>query len=295
MPAAPLSIQGVEFYGEWKATKKPHRLPRHKNNGLEIVLVSKGELRWMVENQKTDLRADSLFYTLPWQEHGGVEEAQPSCEISYLCLTLAETYPKARRRFQFHPAFAFTPAEERFISSTLTRSRTQAIPADSEIAWLFAHFFDIARRSGPLRQGRARDTIKLMIAYLASLAATGRDSGSPLVEAERRVRKFTHLLAARHAEPWTLSSMSDACRLGRTQFSQLLKKHTGDSPVRYLNRIRLREAQRLLRSSNRSIIEIALAVGFNSSQYFATVFREFADMDPRTFRAQSAERTRRKR
>ena len=82
--------------------------------------------------------------------------------------------------------------------------------------------------------------------------------------------------------------MSEACRLGRTQFSQLLKKHTGDTPITYLNRTRLREAQRLLRESQKSITEIALAVGFNSSQYFATVFKEFTDMDARSFRTQSA-------
>ncbi len=79
--------------------------------------------------------------------------------------------------------------------------------------------------------------------------------------------------------------MSQACRLGRTQFSQLLKKHTGDTPVTYLNRVRLRQAQHLLRHSDRSITDIALAVGFNSSQYFATVFKDLPRTDARSFRA----------
>jgi len=281
------SINGVEFYGQWKTTKKPHRLPRHKNPGLEIVLVSKGELKWAVENKEVELRANTLFYTLPWQEHGGVEEMQPSCEISYLCLTLAKKYSKPPRRFQFHRALGFTLAEERFLSSALTGCRTQSFPADDEAAWLFAHFFKITREPMPLRQSCARDTIKLMLAHLASCATTGRNSESRIDEAERRVRKFAAVLAERHAEPWTLESMSEACRLGRTQFSHLLKKHTGDNPVTYLNRIRLREAQRLLEKSTPSITEIALATGFNSSQYFATVFKEFTGVDARSFRAQA--------
>lgn len=281
------SIPGVEFYGEWKAAKKPYRLPRHKNTGLEIVLVSKGDLRWAVENREVKLRAGTLFYTLPWQEHGGVEEMQPSCEISYLCLTLAEKYAKPRRRFQFHRAFGFTPVEERAISTALTGCRAQAFPAGSEAAGLFTHFFKAAREPMLLRQSRARDAIKLMMAYLADCAVTGRNAESRIVEAERRVREFADLLAARHAEPWTLASMSEACRLGRTQFSQLLKKQTGDTPVVFLNRARLRAAQRLLGQTTRSITEIALAVGFNSSQYFATVFKEFTGTDARSFRAQA--------
>ncbi len=288
------SISGVEFYGQWKTAKKPHRLPRHKNPGLEIVLISKGELKWEVENQERELRANTLFYTLPWQEHGGVEEMQPSCEISYLCLPLARKYTTPQRQFRFHPTLGFRPAEERFISSALLECRAQAVPAGSEAVWLFSQFFKIARESAPLRQSRARDTIKLLIACLSNHAVTGANSASWRIdEAERRVREFVDILATRYAEPWTLRSMSEACRLGRTQFSQLLKKQTGDTPVTYLNRTRLREAQRLLSQSAMSITEIALAVGFNSSQYFATVFKEFTEVDARSFRAQAVAQNRR--
>ncbi len=279
------SMEGIEFHGEWKAAKKTYRLARHKNPGLEIVLISKGELKWGIENREVQLRANTLFYTLPWQEHGGVEEMQPSCEIFYLCLSLAKKYAKPQRHFGFHPVFGFTPDEERAISRALTGSGMHAIPADSEGAGLFSQFFKIANEPGTFQRSRARDTIKLMITYLANAVATGRYAESRMFEAERRVRQFANVLAMRYAEPWTLQSMSEACRLGRTQFSELLKKHTGDTPVTHLNRLRLREAQRLLAQSTKSITEIALAVGFNSSQYFATVFKEFTDMDARTFRA----------
>jgi AraC-like DNA-binding protein len=293
MAGEALSIKGVEFYGEWKAAKAPNRLPRHKNRGLEIVLVSKGELRWKVEDKEVDLRANTLFYTLPWQEHGGVEEMQPSCEISYLCLTLAKTSAEPQRRFGFHRAFGFTPGEASVISSALTGCPAQAIRASNEAAWLFSQFFKITREPTPLWQSRARDTIKLIVAYLASAAAIGNNAEARLFEAERRVHEFTKLLVLRHAERWTLKSMSDACRLGRTQFSQLLQKQTGDTPVTYLNRTRLREAQRLLCESKKSITEIALAAGFNSSQYFATVFKAFTNVDARSFRAQAAQTRRR--
>ena len=281
-------IRGVEFYGWWKASKKPYRLSRHKNPGLEIVLVSKGELTWAVEDREVKLRAPALFYTLPWQEHGGVEESQPSCEISYLCLRLDKKYNKPRRQFGFHPCFGFTLAEERLISSALTANPRQAIRADSEAAWLFSRFFQIARERLPLRQSRARDAIKLMLTFLASVVARRRTFESQMAEAERRVRNLSAILAVRHAEPWTLKSMSDACGLGRTRFSQLLKKQTGDTPVTYLNRSRLREAERLLCRSTKSITEIAMAVGFNSSQYFATVFKEFYAVGPGTFRARGS-------
>jgi AraC-like DNA-binding protein len=41
----------------------------------------------------------------------------------------------------------------------------------------------------------------------------------------------------------------------------------------------------MLRESEKSITEIAYEAGFNSSQYFATVFKQFTDTDARSFRA----------
>jgi len=278
-------IKGVEFFGEWKSEKKLNHLPRHKNPGLEIVLLTKGELWWEVEGQEIKLGADTLFYTLPWQEHGGVEELQPSSEILYICISLAKKYRKPEKRFGFHPSFAFSPTEERALSSTLAGNVRHAIPASADANWLFTSFFQIARTASPFTNSRARDTLKLLITDLALSVAANNEPHAKADEAERRVRQFTTTLAARHSEPWTLESMSQDCRLGRTQFAQLLKKHTGDSPVTYLNRIRITEAKKLILTSEKSITEIAHEVGFNSSQYFATVFKEFAEMDARTFRA----------
>src|ERR1700761_3040132 len=107
----PVPIRGLDFYGQWKPDKKLHVLARHKNPGLEIVLVSKGQLRWEVEGREVNLGADMLFYTLPWQAHGGVEPSQPSNEISYFCVVLDRNHAKPRGQFGFHPAFGFSTAE----------------------------------------------------------------------------------------------------------------------------------------------------------------------------------------
>jgi AraC-like DNA-binding protein len=286
----PAGIKGLKFYGEWKSSKKPRSLRRHKNDGLEIVLISKGELTWVIEDREVQLKANTLFYTLPWQEHGGVEEMQPNCEISYLCIALAESYVRPRRRFRFHPSLGFLPGEERSLSSAFTGHPTQVIAAGDPVAWLLAHFMEIASEPSRFRHSLLRDAIKVMIVSLAKMAAAGRTTESRLFEAERRVREFTGTLVRRHAEPWTLESMSDSCRLGRTQFAQLMKTRTGDTPMTYLNRVRIREAQRLLGATEFSITEIALATGFSSSQYFATVFKEFTELNARDYRARSAKK-----
>jgi AraC family L-rhamnose operon regulatory protein RhaS len=103
--------------------------------------------------------------------------------------------------------------------------------------------------------------------------------------AEERVRRLVAEIAAEPARPWSLDEMAARCRLGRTQFAKVLRDQTGESPTRFLNRMRVRRACRLLRETNRSITHIALECGFGTSQYFAQVFRRgTGGLDASTYR-----------
>jgi AraC family L-rhamnose operon regulatory protein RhaS len=284
MHRQPTAIRGLRFYGQWTSDKKLHRLPRHKNPGLELVLISKGELRWEIEGREFKLGADTLFYTLPWQTHGGVEEMQPSSEITYFCVALKKVYPRPCRRFGFAPELGFTTDEEKRISLALTGSRVQAVPAGAQLRSLFDYFYRSAESRDLLGPSRARECVKLLLLDLAGRKARRGTVDLSAWGTERRVRDFARELARRHAEPWTLESMSAACGLGRSQFAGLLKKLTGDTPITFLNRLRVHRAQELLRESAKPVTEIAFEVGFNSSQYFATVFKEFTGKEARTLR-----------
>ena len=58
------------------------------------------------------------------------------------------------------------------------------------------------------------------------------------------------------------------------------------TPMQYLNHCRLSVAARLLKEQpERSITNIAVACGFSSSQYFATLFRRNFGVTPRAFRS----------
>jgi AraC-like DNA-binding protein len=56
----------------------------------------------------------------------------------------------------------------------------------------------------------------------------------------------------------------------------------------FLRNIRLEKAKRLLLNTSLDITEIAMQVGFNSSQYFSRVFKDIEGKDPRTFRKSKA-------
>jgi transcriptional regulator GlxA family with amidase domain len=59
---------------------------------------------------------------------------------------------------------------------------------------------------------------------------------------------------------------------------------TGCTPMEYLLRLRIERAKSLLRETDMKIIDIAMACGIGSSQYFANIFRQSTGVTPSSYR-----------
>jgi len=82
----------------------------------------------------------------------------------------------------------------------------------------------------------------------------------------------------------SLQDLADVVRLSRFHLCTAFRLSTGSSPHETLTRLRLDEACRLLTSSNQSISEIALSVGFQTPSAFSARFRKTVGLTPREFR-----------
>ncbi|WP_158702789.1 helix-turn-helix transcriptional regulator [Paenibacillus faecalis] len=82
--------------------------------------------------------------------------------------------------------------------------------------------------------------------------------------------------------------MEQALHFHYDYLSRCLKKHTGMTPVAYLNHIRLLNAKSQLEHSDLSVQEIAERNGFSSSNYFIRLFRKNFDMTPKQYRDANA-------
>ena len=79
----------------------------------------------------------------------------------------------------------------------------------------------------------------------------------------------------------TLSEIAKMCSVTPEHFSRIFKKETGFGFSEYLNQLRLRRAEYLLRNEpGRSVCEIAYACGFNDSNYFSSKFKKYFGISP---------------
>jgi len=86
----------------------------------------------------------------------------------------------------------------------------------------------------------------------------------------------------------SLSSMGHELGLSAGRISTLIKEEYHTTFKQELNRLRLTEASRLLQETDRQIIDIAFAVGYNDRSYFYKVFFKTTGFSPSKYRKQNS-------
>ena len=81
-------------------------------------------------------------------------------------------------------------------------------------------------------------------------------------------------------EALSLEGVASAVGLNRCYFCRLFKKATGTGFSDYLNFVRVCKAEKLLRETDKTILEISMDTGFSSVSYFTQIFRRYKSCTP---------------
>jgi AraC-like DNA-binding protein len=92
------------------------------------------------------------------------------------------------------------------------------------------------------------------------------------------VGKALALIHRQPAEPWTIAELAKRVGLSRSVLAERFREYLGEPPVAYLTRWRLQQGAQMLCSTNYSVAEIAVHVGYDSEPAFNRAFkRQFGD------------------
>lgn len=149
----------------------------------------------------------------------------------------------------------------------------------------------LAREAGAqMRAGRGQSEFTLGFMVQALLNRTlsrvpaaywvGRASDDRMARVLRRLRSgvaggVDNALLAREAG------------LGRNAFGRFFREATGDTPHRYLTRLRVERACERLRAEGATVDEIAVATGFCDRFHFTRVFKRYMGVGPAEYRRQA--------
>ena len=87
----------------------------------------------------------------------------------------------------------------------------------------------------------------------------------------------------------SLEDLSTLAGVNKTTLISIFKEVYGTTPIRYINRIRLRKAKELLVNTDTSVSEIADLVGFQSIHYFSRFFKAKENCTPMEYRMRNGQ------
>lgn len=99
-----------------------------------------------------------------------------------------------------------------------------------------------------------------------------------------RIARVIERLTAAPSARVGVAELAAEANLSESRFAHLFREQTGETPIAYVERLRLEQAQQLLLRSDLQIQEIAREVGFEEPTYFSTRFRKRFGKSPRHWR-----------
>lgn len=103
-------------------------------------------------------------------------------------------------------------------------------------------------------------------------------------ESQQKFAGSIQYIREHYRENITLEQLADASNMSKYYFAHSFHELFGSTPIEYINRYRMEQAQYLLLTTGYPISYIANEVGIGDRSYFARLFREYSGYPPHEFR-----------
>jgi AraC family transcriptional regulator len=143
----------------------------------------------------------------------------------------------------------------------------------------------LQRKASPLFVQGIAQAIAIHLARNYAVLVRRSSKASPSLPGFK-LRRITDWMAGHAAEDFNLAVLADQVGLSKFHFDRLFKSALGVSPSRYHINLRMDAARRLLRETKKSVVTIALDVGYANPSHFAQLFRRETGLSPSDYRRQ---------
>ncbi|MEF3305919.1 AraC family transcriptional regulator [Paenibacillus sp. GYB003] len=253
----------------------------HFHQGMEFLYIHEGTGVATIDRKPLPVGPGSLLYFQPFQLHK--VEMTGNSDVRYV-----------RSVFFINPVIAeslLAPFPELYAYfQRLLRNRLSdqafRFATDGEIGRLIEQF-----RQDVVRVKKAHVQEEYMIFFLQLLnrlrkssAPDERDSDETPARTQHHVEKMLEWLEHHFHETFSLQKLADFVFLSPYHASRLFKKHTGMSITDYVNVRRVKEASKLIATTQTPVKAIAAQVGFQSDAYFCKQFKHITGVSPSSYR-----------
>ena len=241
---------------------------RYRNPSHHLVLIESGRMEARTPNGDFQAKAGDLFCFRPTERN----------EFGACGPTV---YYQASIRFAPPPRHHLTPSLAEFGPLPVHIRLGRAF---EEMRRLFETVCIEIAEPGAVHQLRLRAAVLEMLATIAS-TLTGDRRGVQSLDDWQRLR--LHLDTELGADV-SVETMARQMNLSLSYFKRAFKQHFGITPRAYHTHARLREAARLLRSTDKQVKAIASELGFHDANVLTRLFKRQLGVSPSDLRQGAA-------
>ena len=289
MPLRSSELPGVLSVGFWDAQGvQEWGLESHCNEGIELTFLETGHIVFRLGQRKYTLSPGNMTVTRPWQPHALGDPTISLCRLHWIILDVDVHRP--HQQWKWPDWFVLTKDDLKKLTMLLRQNETPVWTSNSAVSLCFKQIAEVVQsRRTSMRISRLMVLINELFLSIYEMLTSKRLKLRPeLTGPQRTVGLFLENLkndSSLLSHEWSIHEMADTCELGMTHFIHLCKTISNMTPMRYLNYHRIQYASEMLENHpERNVTEIAYQCGFNSSQYFATVFRQIKGQPPKKYR-----------
>lgn len=259
---------------------QPFRMNRH--DYLEILFLNAGELVWQVQEKLVTQEKGDLFVMGSAKYHRVTENSssQAAVESLFFHPELIRSSSVCRDDSEYLAAFeSFDPNFPHVIPANT------GVP--SEIRGLIARIHQELPASSDRARLCVKTYLKMILVVLLNHYSSNRMIPARFDRRQRALERFKPLfefLDRQFGDQITPIDAAKTVNMSPSHFRRAFKQVTGQSFVLYLNHFRIAKAQGLLVSTDKSIAEVGMEVGFCDQSYFGLIFRRCTQMTPLFYR-----------
>lgn len=269
-----MNLGGLSLLGKLRITRAsdPVEVQDHANQ-YELLYMHSGRKIFYIEDNKYVLNGGDLLLVFPGEAHGAEDVTQNRTMLYYL-----HFYDPA-----LFPAFCDLSDYERGeLAGMLRRISNRHIPVSPQLKKLFDELFSLAKGQCPIREARIKHFV------LETIWQVIRSSQHVAYDVPEDIRTVKDYIHQNYYEMPSVTDLAMMIHLSVPRFKQKFKQVTGVPPAEYIIRHKIGLAEQQLKSCDKSITEIALDLGFSSSQHFSVVFKKYNGESPLNFRIRAA-------
>lgn len=244
------------------------KFPNHKHDDLcEIIYVRNGEGTFIINNQTyTVTKGDILIYNagVYHEEYSNPKNPLKTyfCGLTHLLLEgLEENHLVPPGLSPVIHSNNYVNKIENIISEMFEESSSQVLGYDTLCQNLLASLVTLIYRM--IQTQEQENSLSNRHSY-----------GMPMKQ----------FLDNHHTKKSSLNDISDQFYISREYISRIFKNNTECFPIGYLLQCQIKEAKRLLTTTNLDIHEISKLVGYENAHYFTMLFKKATGESPILFR-----------